>query len=207
MGLIEKIHQAFVFDRRIYKLANHLAELIPENARVLDVGCGNGHLAKLISQIRPDVEVTGIDVLIRTDCHIKVTEFDGKTIPYADRSFDTVMLVDVLHHTEDPTAMLSESARVSEQCVLIKDHILSNWLSGLTLRFMDRVGNSRHGVALPYNYLRASEWDEAFKTLSLNVEKWKPKLGLYWGPASLVFDRSLHFVARLGISSGNSSAV
>lgn len=207
MRLIERIHETFVFDRRVQRLAEHLAELIPENARVLDVGCGDGQLAKLILQLRPDVEFSGIEVLIRPDCHIQVSEFDGRKIPYADKTFDAVMLVDVLHHTEEPTSLLAESARVSKQWVLIKDHILSSWSSGVILRFMDRVGNQRHGVALPYNYLRSSQWDEAFEKLSLSVEKWKSELGLYSGPASLIFDRSLHFVARLGISKGNSTSV
>jgi SAM-dependent methyltransferase len=166
---------------------------------VLDVGCGDGRLAKLISQLRPDVEFTGIEVLVRPDCHIHVAEFDGRTIPFADRSFDAAMLVDVLHHTEDPTALLAEAARVAAHCVLIKDHLLGGWLSGLTLRFMDRVGNRRFGVALPYNYLRAAQWDGAFNTLGLTVEQWKPRLGLYWWPASLAFDRSLHFVAQLAV--------
>ncbi len=200
MRLIERMHQAIVFDRRIQVLAEHLAALIPENARVLDVGCGDGRLAKWISQLRADVEIAGIEVLVRPDCHIRATGFDGRTIPFANRSFDTAMLVDVLHHTHSPAALLAESARVAGRCVLIKDHVLGGWLDGVILRFMDRVGNRRHGVALPYNYLRAAQWQQSFATVGLTIEEWNPRLGLYWWPASLVFERSLHFIARLAIS-------
>jgi len=199
MRLIERMHQAFVFNRRIHVLAEHFAGLIPENARVLDVGCGDGRLAELISQLRPDVEIVGIEVLVRPDCHVPAAEFDGRTIPYANRTFDAAILVDVLHHAEDPTLLLAESARVAGRCVLIKDHMLGGWLDGVILRFMDQVGNRRHGVALPNNYLSAVQWEEAFQTLGLTVEEWKPRLGLYWWPASLVFEGSLHFVARLAI--------
>jgi len=199
MRLIERVHQAFVFDRRIHVLAGHFATLIPENARVLDVGCGDGRLAAKISQRRPDVEFVGIDVLVRPDCHLPVVGFDGRTIPCADRSFDATMLVDVLHHTEDPVALLAESARVAERCVLIKDHVFGGWLDGVRLRFMDRVGNRRHGVALPYNYLDAEQWHEAFRALGLKVERWTARLGLYWFPASLVFEGTLHFVAMLAV--------
>ncbi len=206
MRLIERMHQAIVFDRRIHVLAKHFAALIPENARVLDVGCGDGRLAKRISQLRPDVEIAGIEVLVRPDCHIRATAFDGRTVPYADRSFDAAMLVDVLHHTEDPTALLAEAARVAGHCVLIKDHVLDGWLDGATLRFMDRVGNRRHGVALPYNYLSAAQWRETLETVGLTIEVWRPHLGLYWWPASLVFEGSLHFIARLAISTKDSVA-
>lgn len=199
MRVIERMHQAFVFDRRIRVLAERFAVLIPKNARVLDVGCGDGRLAKWISQLRPDVEIEGIEVLVRPDCHIHALEFDGRAIPYADRSFDAAMLVDVLHHTHDPIDLLTEAARVAGDCVLIKDHVLGGRLDGVTLRFMDRVGNRRHGVALPYNYLSAVQWQATFATVGLTVEEWNSRLGLYWWPASLVFERSLHFIARLAI--------
>jgi hypothetical protein len=35
---------------------------------------------------------------------------------------------------------------------LIKDHTLNGFLAGLTLRFMDWVGNACYGIALPYHY-------------------------------------------------------
>ena len=205
MQLIEWVHQAFVFDRRIHVLAEHIAALIPENARVLDIGCGDGQLAKSISQSRPDVEIAGIEVMVRPNCHIPAAEFDGRTIPHANRSFDAAILVDVLHHTEDPIALLAESARVAGRCVVIKDHVLGSWIDGIMLRFMDRIGNRRHGVALPYNYLSAAQWEKAFQTLGLTVEKWKSRLGLYWWPASLFFEGSLHFVARLAIPTKDSA--
>src|SRR5436853_900966 len=130
-----------------------------------------------------------IDVLIK--------HFDGITIPYPDMSFDTVMFVDVLHHTVDPSALLREAQRVANT-VLIKDHFREGILANLTLRLMDWVGNARHGVALPYIYWSRSEWSAAFEAAHLEVSDIKTSLGLYPRPASWMFERSLHFVARLG---------
>jgi hypothetical protein len=64
---------------------------------------------------------------------------------------------------------------------------------------MDWVGNARHGVALPYNYWPRSKWLDAFNDLDLRLNVWKEDLGLYPWPANLVFERSLHFVARLDV--------
>jgi hypothetical protein len=110
---------------------------------------------------------------------------------------DVVMLVDVLHHAADPMLLLREAIRVARRAIIIKDHRRNGLLARATLKFMDRVGNCRHGVALPYNYWSQTQWLQAFQTLGLNVRFWQQQLRLYNWPAGLWFDRSLHFIARL----------
>jgi SAM-dependent methyltransferase len=202
MNFLERIYERWVggrvFGRRVETLCDHLTPLIPPNARVLDVGCGNGLLASQLVQRRPDVQVRGIDVLIQEQCFIPVDKFDGRVIPFEDASFDVVMFVDVLHHTDDAMATLREAVRVARQVILIKDHPKDSLLAGLNLRFMDWVANRRHGIALPYNYWSRQQWDHAFATLGVTVSYWNTKLGLY-KPAGLLFGRGLHFIARLDV--------
>jgi SAM-dependent methyltransferase len=197
MSLAEQVHEAYVHDRRIRRLCHHLAGLLPHGARVLDVGCGDGRLDSLIQARRPDVQISGIDVLVRPNAAIPVESFDGRTIPHDQGSFDAVMFVDVLHHADDAAALLREAARVARQAVVLKDHTADGPLAVRTLRFMDRVGNARHGVALPYDYWARRRWLDAFAEIGLEVEVWRKDLGLYPWPASMIFGRSLHFVARL----------
>jgi hypothetical protein len=52
-------------------------------------------------------------------------------------------------------------------------------------------------VVLPYTYWSGREWARAFNQLHLTVETRRETLGLYPWPASLIFERGLHFVARL----------
>ena len=118
-------------------------------------------------------------------------------IPRNNASVDVVMFVDVLHHTDDPMILLREARRVARRAVVIKDHTLNGLLARQTLRLMDRVGNARYGVALPYNYWTHEKWLESFMKLGLQVGVWATDLGLYPWPARWFFDRSLHFVARL----------
>jgi SAM-dependent methyltransferase len=199
MTLLGRFHSGFVHTRRVTVLARHLAKLLPPNAYVLDVGCGDGALAALLLELRPDIRVEGVDVLVRPHTAIPVRPFDGVRIPYDDRSVDVVLMVDVLHHTDDPTVLLRESARVARREVLIKDHLREGFAARLTLRGMDWVGNARHGVRLPYNYLSRAEWDSAFDRSRLFVHRWQSALHLYPAPASWLFDRSLHFIAALGV--------
>ncbi len=199
MSLIESIHGGYVFKRRVRVLSDHLAQVMPQGATVLDVGCGDGLIAKLITEKRPDVQLQGIDVLVRPQTHIPVIQFNGFTIPHPDKSFDCVMFVDVLHHTEDPTILLREAARVARKAVILKDHCRDGLLAGPTLRFMDWVGNARHGVVLPYNYWSDRQWQDAFQKIGLKTSERRDSLGLYPFPASLFFERSLHFIARMDV--------
>ncbi len=199
MSLIGSLHGNLVFGRRVTVLSRHLAELLPPGSRVLDIGAGSGTMARLIGRQRPDVTLSGIDVLVRPHTEIQVEQFDGRHIPYPEASFDVAMFVDVLHHTNDPLELLREAARVARHSILIKDHTKEGWLAGETLQLMDYVGNARHGVALPWNYWTRRQWDEAIAALGVSIGEWRSALGLYPPPASWIFDRSLHFIARLDI--------
>ena len=93
--------------------------------------------------------------------------------------------------------LLNESRRVARQAVILKDHTRNGLFASATLRFMDRVGNARYGVALPYNYWSFAQWREAFGDIGLSVDHWESSIGLYPIPANWLFGRHLHFIARL----------
>ncbi len=197
LRLLGHLHRELVFQRRARVLSEVLSDLLPPDAQVLDVGCGDGLIDRLVMERRADVRIRGIDVAVRSDACIPVELFDGASIPYSDAGMDVVMFVDVLHHTTDPEALLREGIRVARQHVVLKDHLREGWLAGPTLRLMDWVGNAPHGVELPYNYWPERRWRESFARLGVRPTKWIDRLGLYPAPASWLFDRSLHFVASL----------
>lgn len=195
--VLNALHNSAVFGRRVRILAKHLAEVIPAGGRVLDLGSGDGSIAAALMSLRPDLGVEGVDVMLRPRTKIPVTAYDGVTLPFGDQSFDYVTIVDVLHHTADAAAILKEARRVVRQGIVVKDHLLEGLLAGPTLRFMDWVGNRGHDVVLPYNYLSARQWRAAFDAADLTEVSMRRELGIYPMPFSLLFDRSLHFVAHL----------
>lgn len=194
--MLDRAHR-HVYGRRIRVLARHLAELLPRDATVLDVGSGDGLLARRVMDARPDLRITGVDVLVRPSSHIPVTAFDGVRLPFDSGQFDVVTMVDVLHHATHQDELLAETARVARRALVIKDHVLAGPLAQRTLAFMDWVGNARHGVALPYQYWTEARWNAAFGRLALRPAARRDALGLYPWPASLVFERGLHFIVRL----------
>lgn len=91
---------------------------------VLDLGCGDGTLLDSLRLRGNDVE--GLDISLeaikkcKTKGH-KAEHFDfseGK-LPYADNSFDYVVMLDVLEHLYDPDTLLAEAKRVSRQFVVL----------------------------------------------------------------------------------------
>lgn len=194
--LHEQAHGKAVFKRRIDVLSRAIADFLPKNAKVLDIGCGSGTLAKAVMVLRPDVSFEGIDVLVRPNTDIPVKEYDGYNIPAPDGHYDVALFVDVLHHTDDPSRLVAEARRVAKS-VVIKDHNRDGLFANATLRFMDWVGNAAHGVRLPYNYLSSSEWRRLWFDRGLRIDRSVDELGLYPTPFGWLFDRKLHFVARL----------
>lgn len=197
MSLIGKAHEKYVLRRRFDVLGGSIERLLPTGASVLDVGCGSGDIDSLILGKRSDLSIQGIDVLVRGETAIEVMEYDGSRFPFDDGSFDAVMFVDVLHHTENIEDLLKEAARVTRRHVIIKDHTREGFLAEARLRLMDRVGNERFGVRCIYNYWTRDRWIEAFMAAGLSVEVFEPRLNLYAWPLSVLFDSSLHFIARL----------
>jgi len=80
--------------------------------------------------------------------------------------------------------------------VVLKDHLGDAWLARPTLRFMDWVGNRRHGVSVPDGYWRRGEWQEAFDRSGLEVTTLRT-VSLFAPPLTWIFDRGLHFAAAL----------
>jgi SAM-dependent methyltransferase len=194
---VRVIHKHVVFSRRVQVLAELIAGFLPSGSRVLDVGAGSGEMAAAILARRPDLSIEGCDVYVREETHVPVREYDGRTLPFGDNSFDFAILVDVLHHTDDPSAVLAEVIRVAPS-IVIKDHYRNGLFAGARLRFMDWVGNAPHGVRLPYNYLSRKEWQNLWAKLGLEVRSAIKDIPLYPPPLSWFFGRGLHFVAELG---------
>jgi SAM-dependent methyltransferase len=164
---------------------------------VLDVGCGDGLLDQALLELRPDLRIEGVDVLVRDGTLIPVREFDGQRLPFADGEYDVAMAIDVFHHAADAEALVGEMKRVARGSLVIKDHFLHGLPSELILRAMDWVGNSRHGVRLPFSYWSEAEWRGAWDRCGIRPMSILRHLRLYPFPLSLIFERDLHFVAKL----------
>lgn len=139
---------------------------IPEPARVLDVGAGNGALAVSVARwarerghdwrvCALDLSASAAALARRTlrdagDPHGAVVRADGLRLPFADAVFDAAYTVLTLHHFRDEVAvaLLREMARVSRRLVVVNDLERSRaaWLGARALAASVWRGNriTRH---------------------------------------------------------------
>lgn len=94
---------------------DRLLELKP-GQRMLEVGCGQGHLTKRLAD--RGIEVTGIDankeapVVAGTD---RVVHMMAEDLQFEDGTFDTIVSVHAIEHIPPLEQALSEMARVLKQ--------------------------------------------------------------------------------------------
>lgn len=89
------------------RLARHLS------GRVLDVGCGIGDFLAYTGAVGVDVNAYAVDWCRRRGLDARV--MTENNLPFADGSFDSVVLDNVLEHLSDPSHLLAEIERVLTQ--------------------------------------------------------------------------------------------
>jgi SAM-dependent methyltransferase len=90
-------------------------------ATLLDVGCGNGYLSGVLSDL---AMVTGLDIIIDPETrvtHPNVTFKEGRmeALPYEGESFDTVVSTHTLEHVKDLTLAMHELRRVTRKRLIL----------------------------------------------------------------------------------------
>jgi SAM-dependent methyltransferase len=91
---------------------------------VLDVGCGTGFLLDHLKRARPDLALTGVDFIIEEGTRsrhpdIRFEQANIEKLPFADRSFDTVICTHVLEHILEFRQALTELRRVARRRLII----------------------------------------------------------------------------------------
>ena len=97
-----------------------IAQLVPEGARVLDLGCGDGAMLDHLQRTRGctgyGVEIDDANVLacVKRGVNVIQLNLDEGLAMFGDASFDVVLQIDTLQHLRNAEVMLRETARVGK---------------------------------------------------------------------------------------------
>lgn len=91
---------------------------------VLDLGSGDGLFLSLLRDRGVtgkglDLSDEGVAKAATKGLETAVYDFGSQALPYPDRSFDAVVMLDILEHLYDPESVLKEAARVSRAAVIV----------------------------------------------------------------------------------------
>ena len=101
-----------------------IARMVPQGARVLDLGCGDGALMAYLQTRRGcsgyGVEIDDAKVQACLQRGVNVLQFnlDEGLSMFGDDSFDVVLQIDTLQHLRNAETMLRETVRVGKRCIV-----------------------------------------------------------------------------------------
>jgi len=191
------LHRKLVLLPRAHRITDAIVELAGPSRSLLDVGAGDGAIASAVAARIGATRVVGVDVLVRPVRMIEVHAYDGRHLPFPDRSFEIVTLSDVLHHCEAPGVVLAEAMRVASRAVIVKDHFRFGPISRALLHTMDIVGNAEAGVLVRGTYFSPAEWIDLAREAGGRITELRWPMKIHSTPLRLVTRDELQFAARL----------
>jgi SAM-dependent methyltransferase len=137
----------------------------PGHVSALDVGGGTGVMGYMIKTLFGLERVASVDIQDRflPSLGIETAVYDGTDLPFADGSFDCILLFNVLHHVPvtSRVALLRECHRVAGRGPLyIKDHVSQGRADDGRLAVLDFLGNVPFSGMVRASYLREENWRE-----------------------------------------------
>ncbi len=148
-----------------------LPALVP-GARVLDVGCGTGHLLAALRERGESLALTGVDVskgmlagaAERLGDDAVLCQAPAERLPFGEGAFDAVVTASSLHYWRAPEGGLAEVARVLAVCgvLVVTDWCRESW----RMRLMDlylRLRDPAHHRALTRDELAGLAAEAGFR--------------------------------------------
>lgn len=174
----------WLYGMRVYWLKQFYSSLIKSERfhSILDLGCGDGALAKRILEAHGEQEaLMGVDLAVnhlkRAKARLPKGAFvlaDAEALPFTDHAFDLVICSELLEHLINPSKAVSEISRVSRRYALVTIPTpSSSWLARL-LSLVDRERfSSKARLRLPGHlwFFSIKEVLELFSNATFSVNR------------------------------------
>lgn len=141
-------------------------EFLDPDEKIIDIGSGNGLVADYLRQ--QGFHVTPLDIAdLAYHERVKPIVYDGQTMPFENKAFDTALILTVLHHIDQPDPVLVETKRIAQRIIIIED-IYKNALQKYATFFMDWLVNLGYSPA-PHTNKDDNGWRNTFTEMNLKL--------------------------------------
>lgn len=141
---------------------------------ILDVGAGSGRFGRVVQE-KLGVKVTGVDICDYSDHSIPFFVYDGKELPFPDKSFDVIFFAFVLHHIErdGQEKILREACRVARKKIVIFEDSYDYFFERLFTGWNDYHTNIFQGWIKSYKgYLKGNPAEMPMPLTFRSPEGW-----------------------------------
>ena len=130
-----------------------IARLVPQGARVLDLGCGDGALLAYLQKHKActgygvELDDANVHACVQRGVNVIQLNLDEGLSLFDDQSFDVVLQIDTLQHLRNAETMLRETVRVGRVGILAFPNF-AHWFNRLSV-LQGRMPVTRR---LPYQW-------------------------------------------------------
>lgn len=154
---------------------------------LLDVGCGNGLVSELSKPHFAEIQLLDVMNYLSQEVDLPFVQYDeGRPFPIT-KTYDTVLLLTVLHHSNDPLLLLKESWKATAKRLIIIESVfgvhtqapvghydLASFVEADQIAFAvvvdwlyNRVLNDN--IPVPYNFTSPDGWLGVFSECGMHV--------------------------------------
>jgi methionine biosynthesis protein MetW len=159
----------------------HIADLIMENTRLLELGCGDGELLHYITQNKKvdgrgiEISQSGVSNCVKSGLSVIQGDAETDLKFYPESCFDYAISSQVIQATRHPKEVLQEMMRIAK-CGVISIPNFGYWFNRVYLAFRGRMPVSS---TLSYQWYETpnihfstlKDFDDLCKTLGYKIEK------------------------------------